>query len=145
MEGNNTPKYLVSASGFELERIMTALNDNGIPNDSKPKKRNFSAKAVTGVDNYSEQDIYVPENAYEKAYDLCVGIGAIKLDGDEQIIEEEFSEATEEPMPSEEFEDMPSGKRTLVRVLSAALFVIIVALVIFGTDAITGWIQGLFS
>lgn len=142
MEGNNTPKYLVSASGFELERIMTALNDNGIPSDSKPKKRNFSAKAVTGVDNYSEQDIYVPETAYEKAYDLCVGIGAIKLDGDEQIIEEEISEAAEE---TEEFEEMSSGKRTLVRVLSAALFVIIVALVIFGTDAVTSWIQRLFS
>ena len=43
-------KFLLSASGFELERVKTALADNGIPNDSKPKKRNFSAKAVTGVD-----------------------------------------------------------------------------------------------
>ena len=73
-------KYLLSASGFELERVKTALSDNGIPNDSKPKKRNFSAKAVTGVDN-SEQDIYVAESDFEKAYDLCVGIGAIRLEG----------------------------------------------------------------
>ena len=71
-------KFLVSASGFELERIRTALSDNGIPNDSKPQKRNFSAKAVTGTD-ISIQDIYVAESDYEKAYDLCVGIGAIKL------------------------------------------------------------------
>ena len=51
-----TLKFLITASGFELERIRTALSDNGIPNDSKPQKRNFSAKAVTGVDN-SVQDI----------------------------------------------------------------------------------------
>ena len=56
-------KFLVSASGFELERIQTALSDNGIPNDSKPQKRNFSASAVTGVD-MSVRDIYVGESDY---------------------------------------------------------------------------------
>lgn len=129
-------KFLVSASGFELERIRTALSDNGIPNDSKPQKRNFSAKAVTGTD-ISIQDIYVAESDYEKAYDLCVGIGAIKLEGEETILEEEAAAA-------EEFEDMPSGKRTAVRIVSAILFVLLAAMVIFGVDAITGWIKSLF-
>ena len=126
----------MSASGFELERIRTALSDNGIPNDSKPQKRNFSAKAVTGTD-ISIQDIYVAESDYEKAYDLCVGIGAIKLEGEETILEEEAAAA-------EEFEDMPSGKRTAVRIVSAILFILLAAMVIFGVDAITGWIKSLF-
>ena len=130
-------KFLVSASGFELERIRTALSDNGIPNDSKPQKRNFSAKAVTGTD-ISIQDIYVAESDYEKAYDLCVGIGAIKLEGEETILGEEEAAAVEE------FEDMPSGKRTAVRVVSAILFILLAAMVIFGVDAITGWIKSLF-
>ena len=130
-------KFLVSASGFELERIRTALSDNGIPNDSKPQKRNFSAKAVTGTD-ISIQDIYVAESDYEKAYDLCVGIGAIKLEGEETILGEEEADAVEE------FEDMPSGKRTAVRIVSAILFVLLAAMVIFGVDAITGWIKSLF-
>lgn len=130
-------KFLVSASGFELERIRTALSDNGIPNDSKPQKRNFSAKAVTGTD-ISIQDIYVAESDYEKAYDLCVGIGAIKLEGEETILGEEEAAAVEE------FEDMPSGKRTAVRIVSAILFVLLAAMVIFGVDAITGWIKSLF-
>ena len=129
-------KFLVSASGFELERIRTALSDNGIPNDSKPQKRNFSAKAVTGTD-ISIQDSYVAESDYEKAYDLCVGIGAIKLEGEETILEEEAAAA-------EEFEDMPSGKRTAVRIVSAILFILLAAMVIFGVDAITGWIKSLF-
>ena len=130
-------KFLVSASGFELERIRTALSDNGIPNDSKPQKRNFSAKAVTGTD-ISIQDIYVAESDYEKAYDLCVGIGAIKLEGEETIVGEEEAAAVEE------FKGMPSGKRTAVRIVSAILFVLLAAMVIFGVDAITGWIKSLF-
>ena len=130
-------KFLVSASGFELERIRTALSDNGIPNDSKPQKRNFSAKAVTGTD-ISIQDIYVAESDYEKAYDLCVGIGAIKLEGEETILGEEEAAAVGE------FEDMPSGKRTAVRIVSAILFILLAAMVIFGVDAITGWIKSLF-
>ena len=130
-------KFLLSAGGFELDRVKTALSDNGIPNDSKPQKRNFSAKAVTGTD-ISIQDIYVAESDYEKAYDLCVGIGAIKLEGEETILGEEEAAAVEE------FEDMPSGKRTAVRIVSAILFILLAAMVIFGVDAITGWIKSLF-
>ena len=132
-------KFLVSASGFELERIQTALSDNGIPNDSKPQKRNFSASAVTGVD-MSVRDIYVGESDYEKAYDLCVGIGAIKIEGEpEEIIGETEDE------PPEEFEEMSPGKRTAVRIISAALFILLAAAVIFGVDFFMGWIKGLFS
>ena len=101
-----TLKFLITASGFELERIRTALSDNGIPNDSKPQKRNFSAKAVTGVDN-SVQDIYVAADDYDKAYDLCVGIGAIKLEGEEEII----SDDPEMTAPADEYEEMPDARR----------------------------------
>ncbi len=135
-------RFLVSASGFELERIKTALSDNGIPNDSKAQKKSFSAKAVTGVDS-SVQDIYVSEDDYDKAYDLCVGIGAIRPEGEEQeIIPDDENAAAP---AGEEFEDMPEGKRTAVRIISAILFILIAALVIFGTDAITGWIKSLFQ
>ena len=134
-------KFLLSASGFELERVKTALSDNGIPNDSKPQKRNYSAKAVTGVD-MSVQDIYVAENDYEKAYDLCVGIGAIKTDEAVEIIEDSAEEEPSEPQ--EEFEDMPQGKRTAVRIISAILLVLLFASVIFFTDFVTGWIKSLF-
>ena len=132
-------KFLMSASGFELERVRTALSDTGIPNDSKPQKRNFSAKAVTGVD-MSGQDIYVAESDYEKAYDLCVGIGAITPEGEEVTVQED-----DELLPEEEqFEEMPKGKRIAVRIISAVLFLLIAAAVIFGTDFITNWIKGFF-
>lgn len=137
-----TPVYLISAGGFELQRIKTALEDSKIPCDSIPQKYTTSAEAVTGYD-MSYRDIVVPYAAYEKAYDVCVGIGAIKK-GEEEIIEEpdNNSEYNAEP---EEFEQMDSKKRMIVRIVSAAFLIIIFALVIYGTDFITGFIKGLFS
>ena len=40
---------------------------------------------------------------------------------------------------------MSPQKRTAVRIISALLFIMIVAAVIFGVDAITGWIKSLFG
>lgn len=137
---NENLKFVVSASGFELERIKTALSDNGIPNDSKPQKRNYSAKAVTGVDN-SVQDIYVAESDYDKAYDLCVGIGAIQPEGEVTIVEDGEQAET----AAEEFEEMSPRKRTAVRIVSALLFILIAAAVIFGVDFFTNWIKGFFT
>lgn len=137
---NENLKLLTTASGFELERIKTALSDNGIPNDSRPQKRNYSAKAVTGVDN-AIQDIYVAESDYEKAYDLCIGIGAIQPEGEVTILDDDGQAAA----PVEEFEEMSPGKRTAVRIVSAILFILIAAAVIFGVDFFTNWIKGFFS
>lgn len=132
---SSTPVYLTSADGFERERIQTALTDNGIPNDSVIVEEDIMPASVKGYSS-SWCDILVPYSAYDKAYDICVGIGAVKLEGEEKIIDED--------PPAEEFEDMPPAKRTTVKILSAILFIIVAALIIFGTDAITGFIKGLF-
>lgn len=140
----NTPVYLISADGFELKRIKAALEDCGIPSDSVAKDPKISAEAVTGF-NYAESDILVPFSAYEKAYDVCVGIGAIKADG-EEIIDGDVDVPTNSGAKSidEQFEEMSGAKRTTVRVVSAILFLLLVALVIYGTDFIMEFIKNLF-
>lgn len=138
----NTPVYIMSAGGFEFQRIKTALEGSGIPCDSIPQKYTTSAEAVTGYDS-SYRDIMVPYAAYEKAYDVCVGIGAIK-DGSEEIIDESVNESDYDA-EMEEFEKMDSKKRMVVRIVSAAFLIIVFALVIYGTDFITSFIKGLFS
>lgn len=141
---DNTPVYIISASGFELQRIKTALEDSGIPCDNISQKRNFSAEAVTGYDT-SEYDVLVPYAAYEKAYDICVGIGAIK-EGEEQIIEDDdITVDSSEGSLDEKFEQMSGVKRTTVRVVSAILLLIVIAFVVYGTDFITGFIKNLFG
>lgn len=140
----NTPVYLISASGFELRRIKAALEDCGIPCDSTPKKHNISAEAVTGYDT-TDADILVPFSAYEQAYDVCVGIGAIKEDG-EEIIDGDVDTPVNSDVQSldEQFEEMSGAKRTTVRVVSAFLLLLIFAGVIFGTDFIMQFFKNLF-
>ncbi len=135
----NTPVYILSASGFELSRVRTALEDNGIPCDAVPQKHSFSAEAVTGYDS-SECDLLVPYSAYEKAYDICVGIGAIESDA--QVINEEVKQS-EVKSAQEEFEEMSGVKRTTIRIVSAILLILIFCAVIWGTDYITALIKNL--
>ena len=131
----NTPVYLLTASGFELQRVKAALEDSTVPCDATIKKcmenkYSKSIKAYTGYDDLT-YDVYVPYSAYEKAFDTCVGIGAIKLEGEEIL--------------DEQFEKMTGAKRTTVRIVSALLLLLIVAGVVFGTDAIMNFIKEFFG
>lgn len=143
IDDDNTPVNLLTAEGFELKRVQSALEDAGIPNDAALCEHNYSADAATGFDR-SKYNVLVPFSAYEKAYDVCVGIGAIKLD-DEQIVDNDENLTDNELKSKEEqFEQMSGAKRTTVRVITALLFLGLVALAVFGTDFIMNLIKGLF-
>ena len=138
IEEENTPVFLLSASGFEIGRVQAALESGGIPSDSVSRKNNISADAVTGSD-INDRDILVPFSAYEKAYDICVGIGAIKPEGETITIQEPDAAAEDEQ------EEMSPAKRTTVKILSAILLIIMFCLVIWGTDFIAEFLTGLFK
>jgi hypothetical protein len=135
---NNTPVYLHSASGFELQRIKTALEDNQIPCSTVTQEKNFSAEAVTGYD-VAEYDLLVPFSAYEKAYDICVGIGVFK--NDEAEISEEDAMSGELEADALKFENMSVGRR----IISALCLIILITGVVFGTDTIIRFIQELIG
>ena len=132
-----TSVYLCRGDLIERDRVQAALSDSGIPSVYTRHMVSANSQIVTGSD-FDSFDILVPYELYEKAYDVAVGIGAIKLEGTE-IVEDEGEN------PAEEFESMSRAKRTTVRVLSAILFIIVVALVIYGTDYITALIKSLFG
>ena len=96
-----------------------------------------NSQLLTGMD-FDEFDILVPYNQYEKAFDTAVGIGAIKLEGAEIINDEVYDDGIEE------FEQMSSSKRTFVRIVSALLFILVAAGIIFGVDFIMAFIKSLF-
>lgn len=142
IEDENTPVFLISAEGFEKERIIAALADEGIPTDTKRMKKDNSAKAVTGVD-MGDLSILVPYQAYEKAYDICVGIGAIKEENEEIIDDGEYKESKAKSL-NEQLEDINGGSKA-GRIVLALMFLVLAALAVFGTDAITGFISKLFT
>ena len=160
LEDDNTPVYLISASGLESERILSALSEAGIPGSIRPNDTREKTEVLYG--SKANGDITVPYSAYDKAFDVLIGIGAADPKDkfgaapDEASEESESahessdtndSEASEisEGSESEQFEEMSPAKRTTIKILSAILFIIIAALVIFGTDYITGLIKGLFK
>lgn len=143
IEDENTPVYMLSAQGFELSRVRTALEDNGVPCDTAAKKKNISAEAVTGYDS-SEYDLLVPYSAYEKAHDICVGIGAID-EGEAEILNDDGQPAEEVKSATEEFEEMSGVKRTTIRIISAVLLIAVFCVVIWGTDYIMEIFKHLFG
>lgn len=139
-----TPVYLLTASDFEIQRVRAALDDSKIPCAENPVKHNSSPKTITGFDN-GTCDIIVPFSAYQKAYDVCVGIGAIKINENESGVLNFSSENADPLQDEEEFEEMSSAKRTTVRIVSAILLILLFAGVIYVTDFITGMIRNLFG
>lgn len=160
----NDPVCVISADGFERERIVAALRDSGIPCVERMSKKERSVDAVTGK-LAAKVKIQVPYGAYAQAKDILIGIGAIHTDA--QIIPDENPQSGgyiyahqpkgkqgdkkkavqsgKKPAQSiEEFEEMSPAKRTTVRIVSALLFIVLVALVIFGVDYIANLIKGLF-
>lgn len=127
---------LVSAFGIEKDRIAAALTDADIPYALRPVKKEISARAVTGIDN-ARYNIEVPFSYYDNAMETLIGINAIEP-------EEYIDDGDTAEKPNEEFEEMAPGKRMLVRVVSAILFIVLVALVIFGTDYVMGFFKNLF-
>jgi hypothetical protein len=137
IEDETTSVYLCSGDVIERDRVQAALEDSGIPSVYVRHMVSANSQLITGSD-FDGFDILVPYELYENAYDVAVGIGAIKLEGTEIVDEEE-------PSPAEEFENMSRAKRTTVRVASALLFILLIAVVIYGTDYITAFIKSLFS
>lgn len=130
--------YLCSGDVIERDRVQAALEDNGVPSVYVRHGVTANSQVVTGQD-FDGFDILVPYELYEKAYDIAVGIGAIKLEG-EQIIEDNPEEIEPHPL-----EQMSRSKRTTVRVVSAILLIIVVALVIYGVDFVMKFITELFK
>lgn len=122
--------FLIKAYGFELERIKAALEDKEIPYIERLDKKERSAQAITGK-NDALTNLYTTVEKYEYAIDLLYSIGAIKPEED---IEEDIKD---------EFDDMSPRKRTIVRIVSIVLFIIIVWLVVSGVDFIAALIKNM--
>lgn len=142
----NTPVRVCKANGVDKERVRAALSDVGIPSD-EIRVKDISAHAVTGSD-MTEATILVPYQAYDKAYDICVGIGAITpedaMDLSDELISDIESKKDFVDKDIEEFEDMPAGKRTFVRIVSAILLIIMFCGIIWGADYLLEILKGLF-
>ncbi len=135
----STPVYLCSGDIMERDRVQAVLKDSKIPSDYKRNMVSANSQVVTGID-FDVFDILVPFDMYEQAFDVAVGIGAIKLNEEETL-----AYKLDKNDGIEEFEEMSSSKRTTVRIISAILIIIAFAAIIYGVDFIMALIKNLFT
>ena len=110
IENKNTPVGVCKVSGVDRMRVHAALEDAGIPSGEQRVKSKVSAEAITGGD-LSDVIITVPYQAYDKALDICIGIGVVDDDTiDEKTKEDIESKKEQYDKDIEEFEEKNTCK-----------------------------------
>ena len=144
---DKSPVVVVTASGFEKERICTVLTDNDIPYSVRvaPKKGiPTEMNAVTGNSKTAHQ-IVVPYEFYNKAMEQLVGINAVQFSDEELQSLTEALEREESSNKASNINDYFSVKNRIIRIASACAFFALVALVVFGVDAVIAIIKAYFT
>lgn len=141
----NEPVRLCIAGGTERALLTGMLKDAGIPYvEENVYPQGVANEIVTGYDvKLSNISVVVPFSALPKAIELSGAIETLSHDL-EPHTEEIKAEILRLRTKAEEKKPMSPALRTTVKVISALLFLALIALVVFGTDAVTGWIKSLF-
>lgn len=136
----NEPVMLCVVGGTERSMICGALTDANIPFvEMQYGKQSVGNEFVTGYDaKLSNIAILVPYSAIPKAYDIAVSLDIVNEDDTMLAIVEKAKLDIEQYKAQNKDVDttMSSAKRTTIKVLSALAFVVLVALVVLGTDYI---------
>ena len=142
----NEPVVLCVIGGTERALLCGLLDDAGIPHlENNVQPQGVANELVTGYDvKLNNLTVTVPFQALPEASELLSTIETV-----ENRIEPMLDEITAHIVylrdnPGQE-KKMSRSKRTTIKVLTALLFLLLVAAVVLGTDALTGWIKGLFG
>ena len=144
IEDINEPVQLCVAGGTERALITGMLKDADIPYvEENVQPQGVANEIVTGYDvKLSNISIVVPFSSLPKASELLSAIETLD-NGIEPHMDEIKAELKRLTDEKEEAKKMNPALRTTIKVITAILFLALVALAVFGTDALTGWIKGL--
>lgn len=145
IEDINEPVRLCITGGTERAMLTGMLKDAEIPYvEENIQPQGVANEIVTGYDvKLSNISIVVPFSALPKASELLSAIETLNNEIEPHM--DEIKAAIEKlKAEKEEAKQMKPVLRTTIKVITALLFLAAVALVVFGTDAITSWIKGLF-
>lgn len=128
------PVLLVTVGQEDAERASAAFQDAAIPCLVRAMGVGSALTVFTGKSHCEENQIFVPYEEVEHAREVLVGIGILKE-------EAEPAPAAEKP---EESAPMSREKRTVVRIVSAAAFFLLVWLAVSLSDTLADFIKSLF-
>lgn len=144
----NEPVQLCVVGGVERSAICGALRDAEIPFvEQQYGKMGVSNEIVTGYDaKLLNVAVLVPYSAIPKAYEIAVSLDLCD-ESFESIAQKAQADIDDykKKLSDDKSGKMSNTKRTAVKVISAILFFILVALVVLGTDYVTELIKNLFG
>lgn len=134
----DSPVRMLSANGFELERICAALRGEDIPCSYQHERRDGGIQILNSAP-MENCDVFVPLRLYNQARDILIGIGAL---GEENADEADIPAPEEKKAPAEE--ELSPGRARAIRILSVILFLGLIAAAVFLTDFVVALIQNMF-
>ena len=145
LEDVNEPVRLCIAGGTERALLTGMLTDAEIPFvEENVQPQGVANEIVTGYDvKLSNISIVVPFSSLPKASELLSNIGTL-VNEIEPHMDEIKAEIQRLNAEKEEAKQMNPVLRTTIKVITALVFLALVAVAVFGTDALTGWIKSLF-
>ncbi len=133
-----SPVNVVTANGFELERIRAALHDADIPYSYQEARRDTGIQILNSAPP-ENCDVFVPLSAYEKTMNVLIGIGAVK-----EEISQADTEKLREAEKAAEDEELPPEKARRIRILSGIAFILLLVLVVWLVDIGFEFVKSLF-
>ena len=144
----NEPVLLCVIGGVDRSVVSGALTDAEIPFvEQQYGKLGVVNETVTGYDaKLLNIAVQVPYSALPKAFEVISSVG-IEARFSDEILEQAKSdiEKYKKSLKEDKDNNMSAAKRTTVKVLSMIAFIILVALVVFGTDYVMELIKNLFG
>lgn len=137
----SSPVRIITAEGFEFERICASLDDQNIPY-SYSREKNDAVIRVAVPESAALNDIFVPLSYYEDAQELLSDIGAKDEKPPVRLTKAE-SDRLNKAKNSEE--ELSPGKARAIRILSGIAFLLILAATVFVSDWIIALIKNLFT
>lgn len=144
----NEPVRLCVVGGTERALLCGLLEDAQIPFiESNTYPQGLANEIVTGYDvKLSNISLLVPFLAIPKASELLSSIETVKNPVEPMMDEiKAHIEHLKSGVDQQEEKSMSPALRTTIKVISAIVFLILVAVVVLGTDTIMDWIKGLFG
>lgn len=143
----NEPVKLCVVGGTERALLRGLLSDAGIPFvESNARPEGVANTIVTGFDvKLNNACFTVPFQALPNANELMNDIESVAGSLDSMIPEIEAWIRHLKSVSEEEKSSMSPALRTTVKVISAIVFLVLVAVVVLGTDKIMELIKGLFG
>ncbi|MBQ9516048.1 MAG: hypothetical protein IJR57_08055 [Ruminococcus sp.] len=144
----NEPVRLCVIGGTERALLTGLLTDAEIPFvEDNTYPQGLANEIVTGYDvKLSNISLLVPFSALPKASELLSSIETVENPVASYVNEINAQiERLKNGTPEEEEKNMSPALRTTIKVITALLFLILVAVVVLGTDKIMELIKGLFG